>query len=352
MKKPVVSVVIPNYNYGHFLRACIDSVLDQTYRDWEILVVDDNSTDNSRKIVESYAERYPDRQIWLFVNPRGPSGTPTPINIGIEHMRGKYFAWLSSDDIFEKGKLEAQVRFMEAKPSVGLVHTAYTTIDGSGRQIGDFHPPSEFETDAFTALLDGNFINGNTVLIRREVLEDVGLFLETDDDFPELWRAAEYYHWLKIALRYPIACLEPSLHRTRRHEGNAEFNNGSMGPVLERMFIGRCFEENKVPATPEIAAAVGGRGLLSTFVQVFSRLTPPEQVRALKLFREIESDQDCWDLGRYEEVRKLDLARIRSAFHTRNPAQSRLMLEALARLERPQARPYQAAASARLGRSA
>src|SRR5438067_1665630 len=95
MKKPVVSVVIPNYNYAHFLRECLDSVLRQTYRDWEIIVVDDNSTDRSREIVEDYIRLHPDRQITLQINPLGPSGTPTPINIGIRHMRGDYFAWLS-----------------------------------------------------------------------------------------------------------------------------------------------------------------------------------------------------------------------------------------------------------------
>jgi glycosyltransferase involved in cell wall biosynthesis len=348
MKRPVVSVVIPNYNYGHFLAECIESVLNQTYRDWEIIVVDDNSTDGSREIVAGYIQRHSDRQISLVVNPLGPSGTPTPINMGIRQMRGEYFAWLSSDDIFEQDKLEAQVRLLDENPAVGLVHSAFLTIDENGRQIGEFHPPNEFETDAFTALLDANFINGNTVLIRRDVLEEVGPFLETDTEYPELWRAAEYYHWLKIALRYPIVCIERLLHRTRRHAGNAEYNGSSMGPALERMFIRRCFEEHDVAVTPEIVAALGGRGLMSVFIQAFGRLSAGDQIRALELFKDIERDQECWDLGRHEGVRKLDIERIRSAFRTKNPAQAQSMLRALAGLERPQIKPYQRAAAIRL----
>ena len=348
MQKPVVSVVIPNFNYGHFLPECIESVITQSYRDWEIIVVDDNSTDNSRDIVRHYIQRHPDRQITLHVNSTGPSGTPTPINIGIRLMRGDYFSWLSSDDIFEPNKLETQIRFLESNPNVGLVHTAFTTIDANGNQIGDFHPPNEFETDAFTALLDGNFINGNTVVIRREVLNAIGPFLQTDPEFPELWRAAEYYHWLKIALRYRIACIEASLHRTRRHEGNAEYNNSSMGSALERKFIRRCFEEQDVAVTPEIVAAIGGRGLMRLFLQSFCTLTGDDQTRALELLKEIEHDQERWDLGRYEGIRKLDLNRIRGAFHTKNPGQARAMLGALSGLERPQTKPYQTAAAIRL----
>ncbi len=347
---PRVSIVVPNYNYGRFIAETLDSVIGQTFTDWELIVVDDNSTDESRKIVEGFIQRHPERRISLVINSQGPSGTPTPINIGIRQMHGDYFAWLSSDDIFEPDKLEAQVRFLDENPAVGLVHTAYVAIDANGRQIGDFHPPNEFETDAFTALLDGNFINGNTVLIRRDVLEEVGPFLETDPEFPELWRAAEYYHWLKIAQRGPIACVDHLLHRSRRHAGNADFNGSSMGSALERMFIRRCFEEQSVEVTPEIVAALGGRGLMSVFAQAFERLSDDDRARALQLFRDIEADRESWDCGWHQGVRRLDTGRIRGAFHTKNPAHARSMLEALAGLDRPQNRPCQVAAATRLAK--
>jgi len=347
MRAPLVSVVVPNFNYGHFLPQCIESVLDQSYRDYEVIVVDDNSNDNSREIVRGYVARYPDR-VSLLHNSSGPSGTPSPINIGIRCMRGEYFAWLSSDDMFERDKLAAQVSFLQEHASVGLVHSAYTAIDDKGSKIGEFHPPNEFETDAFTALLDGNFINGNTVLIPRHVLDAVGPFLETDREFPELWRAAEYQIWLKIASRYPIACIDRLLHRTRRHAGNEEYQSSSMGAALERVFIRRYFEDHDVPVTPEIVAALGSRGLMSVFVRSFDRLKADERVHALDLFKELETDQDRWDLGMYEGVRKLDVGRIRSAFHTKNALQAQSMLRALEGLDRPETKPYQAAAKRRL----
>ena len=84
---------------------------------------------------------------------------------------------------------------------------------------------------------------------------------------------------------------------------------------------------------------------MNLFVQGFGKLSAGDQVRALELFRNIERDQECWDLGRYEGVRKLDLQRIRGAFHSKNPVQARSMLQALAGLERPQSKPYQRAAA-------
>jgi len=315
-----------------------------------LIVVDDNSTDNSREIVNDYIRQHPDRDISLAVNERGPSGTPTPINIGISRMRGEYFAWLSSDDVFEPEKLEFQLRAFETRPELAMVHTAFTTIDENGTQTGSFYPPDEFETDAFTGLLDGNFINGNTVLIRREALEHVGPFLETDADCHDLWRAAEYYHWLKIASIFPIHCLQYKLHRSRRHGGNAEYNGSGMGPALERMLLRRFFGDNEVKVTPEIIVALAGRGLASIAFESLSKLDSDERNRALTMLHALECDQDRWDIGQYDRVHHLDNARIRTAFRASTPSQARSMLEAVAALERPQTKPYRAAARARLAK--
>ncbi|MBI4472054.1 MAG: glycosyltransferase [Acidobacteria bacterium] len=347
---PRVTVIVPNYNYGRYIGETIDHVIRQTFSGWELIVVDDNSTDNSREIVQDYIRRYPDREISLVVNERGPSGTPAPINIGISRMRGDYFAWLSSDDVFEPEKLEFQLRAFEARPGLALVHTAFTTIDEAGNHTGSFYPPNEFETDAFTGLLDGNFINGNTVLIRREALEQMGPFLETDPDCHDLWRAAEYFHWLKIARLYPIQCIQHPLHRSRRHAGNAEYNSSPMGSALERMLIRRFFNEHDVKTTPEIIAALVGRGLGSLALRMFGTLSEEEQQRTFSELELLERDQERWDIGQYNRVRRLDNGRIRSAFRAISPAQAQSMLRAVAGLERPQTKPYRAAAIARLAK--
>ena len=286
-----VSVIVPNYNHGRFIGEALDSVIRQTFTDWELIVVDDNSTDESREIVEGYIQRHPERNISLVVNSRGPAGAPAPINIGVGEARGEYCAWLSSDNVFEPDKLEAEVRLLDENPAVGLVHTAYTKIDADGHQIGDFHPPDEFETDAFTALLDGNFIHGNTVLIRRNVLADVGPFVETDVRFPGLGRASEYNHWLKIALRHAIACIDHPMLRARRHAGNASDDSSYIESCLERAFILGCFEQQRVSLTPEIVASLGRRGVMSVFIETFGRLTPDDQTRTLELYNDIGVDE-------------------------------------------------------------
>ncbi len=290
---PKVSVIVPNYNYGRFIGEALDSVIRQTLTDWELIVVDDNSTDDSREIVGSYIQRHPDRNISLVVNPQGPSGAPAPINLGMREARGHYLAWLSSDNVIEPDKLDAQVRFLDENPAVGLVHSAYITIDSDGCQIGDCHPPGEFETDAFTTLLDGNFINGNTVLIRSEVLADVGPFVETDVRFPGLGRASEYHHWLLIALRHPIACIDRPLLRARRHAGNAHDNSRYIESCLESSFALGCFEQQRVELTPGIVAALGRRGVMSVFIEAFAHLPDEDQARALQLY-EASGVDDGW----------------------------------------------------------
>ena len=310
--------------------------------------MDDNSTDDSREIVQDCIRQYPNRDISLVVNERGPSGTPTPVNIGIGRMRGEYFAWLSSDDVFEPNKLEMQLHAFSARPELALVHSAFVTIDENSIQNGSFYPPNEFEVDAFTTLLDGNFINGNTVLIRRHALEEAGPFIETDAACPDLWRAAEYYHWLKIVSQHPIECIQQPLHRSRRHSGNAEYNSSPMGPALERMLIRRFFSEHDVDVKPETVAALIGRGLGSVAAGALTKLSPEERGRCIALLDDIEKDQERWDVGRYAGVRRLDNGRIRRAFRAKTPSQARSMLEAVTGLKTAQTKPYRAAATARL----
>lgn len=346
--RPKVSIIVPNYNYERFLGPTLDSVLAQTCTDWELIVVDDNSSDGSRALVEGCIRRYPERRITLLHNAAGPSGTPTPINMGIRRMTGEFFAWLSSDDIFEPSKLEEQLAAFDREPGLGLVHTAYGSIDEAGRITGTFYPPDAFDTGAFTALLDGNFINGNTVLVRRTVLDECGPFIETDSEVPELWRAAEYYHWLKIASSHPVRCLQSLLHRGRRHAGNADYNGSAMGPALERILIRRFFNEHPVPPTPAIVLALFGRGLWIEGMNAFNSLDSMARQEALGALESLERDQERWDTGNYGSVRRLDGARVRSAFRAAATSQGRAMLEAVSCLPSAQLQPYSKAARRKL----
>jgi glycosyltransferase involved in cell wall biosynthesis/SAM-dependent methyltransferase len=246
-KEPLISVIIPNYNYAHFLPQCIDSVINQTYKNWELIVADDNSTDDSREIVTNYIKKYPELPIRLLHNHDGPAGTSVPINMGINQMKGEYFAWLSSDDMFLPEKLEKQVEILINNPGVGMVHTRTSIIDDDNNIVGTnrfIAPPSR--ADFFLALMKMNFINGNTVVIRKEILEKVGLFIEKSTKHSDIWRAADYLAWLKIILESEIVGINEKLSLTRKHRGNADYNISGFGEKLRGLLFALVIQERDI----------------------------------------------------------------------------------------------------------
>lgn len=232
-----VSVVVPNYNYAHYLPECLDSMLTQTFSDWEVIVVDDTSTDGSCDIVERYVDRYPGKFNLIRLS-GGPSGTPRAINAGVREMRGEYFSWLSSDDRSTPAKIEKLVKALEANPNAGMVHTAYRFIDENGIPTGEVTTPRDYPgTDAFYRLLEGNIINGSTVLVRKHLLDSAGPLIESDEHLPDLWRVAEYVWWLEIALRADVALVTEPLHDFRIHSANRAYNTSSFGPELVKLVL-------------------------------------------------------------------------------------------------------------------
>lgn len=270
MSLPMISIVVPNYNYAHYLPQCLDSVLAQTYPHWELIVVDDNSSDDSRRIVQSYQRRFPKKPIRLLHNHRGPSGTPTPVNIGLRAMRGRYFAWLSSDDIFLPRKLEEEAAVLQRHPEIGLVHTAFEIIDGQGRAtpmpFPDFNAIPRH--DFLPLFLECNRINGNTVLIQRELFDRLGLFEQSWPDCRRVWMVSEVLKWFEITLHSRVHFLPQVLHQARIHDAKSPVTAAGVprelmgliveeflrrnshadfrrllplrGPVREACFIARC----------------------------------------------------------------------------------------------------------------
>lgn len=184
-------------------------------------------------IVESYVAREPDR-FRLVRTTSGPSGTPTAINAGIRAMRGQYFSWLSSDDAAAPQKLERLLAAFKAEPDLGLVHSAYRLIDSAGQPMGLTEPLEYPGIESFFQLLEGNNINGSTVLIPKTLLDEIGPLLETDEDCHELWLVSEYLLWLEIAIRRKIHVLAEPLHDWRIHAVNGDYNRSQLGPNLVR----------------------------------------------------------------------------------------------------------------------
>ncbi|WP_083456235.1 glycosyltransferase family 2 protein [Desulfosarcina cetonica] len=166
-KQPLVSVVIPCYNRADYIAATINSVLTQTYGNIELIVVDDGCTDNSRKIIDTFAEH-----ITILEHPgRVNKGQSAALNLGIQASHGKYIAFLDSDDLFAQDKIEKQVRYIMENHDVGLVYGNGHTIDENGKTLYRFYGEDHYEySDPNRILLDCYFLLPNNALLRRMFL--------------------------------------------------------------------------------------------------------------------------------------------------------------------------------------
>jgi glycosyltransferase involved in cell wall biosynthesis len=181
-----VSVIIPAYNQGHYLSEAIQSVLDQTYQDFEIIIVDDGSTDDTSEVAKSFDDPRV-RSIY-----QENSGLSAARNTGIRHSTGAYLTYLDSDDLFLPEKLDLLVAALKNNLEIGFVAGQAIPIDENGQWISkvfDTAPPTKG-----SQLLLGNPLHVGSVLVRREWQERVGFF---DEDL----RSYEDWHmWLRLAL--------------------------------------------------------------------------------------------------------------------------------------------------------
>ena len=190
-----LSVIIPTYNRAYIISRAIQSVLQQTYQDFEILVVDDGSKDNTHEIMESIRDERI-KYIRHEIN-RGPAAAR---NTGIMAARGNYIAFLDSDDLWLPEKLERQMAaFANAPSQVGVVYVRVLEVEGDSKT---FIPPNHVikrEGNLYYDLISkGNFVYPSAALVRRDCLTKVGMLdeqLYTSEDW-DLWiRIAKYYHY-------------------------------------------------------------------------------------------------------------------------------------------------------------
>src|SRR5436309_3197635 len=132
---PLVSVCIPSYNHGRYLAVAVESVLAQTYRNFELVIVDDGSTDGSLDILERYSSRHPGTVKYFSHPGRVRRGVSITANLAIQRSHGDFWCGLSSDDAFCADKLERQLRFMQAHPDIGLLYGTAIAIDEDGRPM-------------------------------------------------------------------------------------------------------------------------------------------------------------------------------------------------------------------------
>lgn len=223
-----ISVVVPTFNRAHLLDDCLSSIVSQAYDDFEVVLIDDGSTDDTADVVS----RYGNRVRYVYQENRG---IPGALNRGIEESRGELIRFLASDDRLVPDALATEAELMDAHPEVGLMYSQAWQIDETGT-VTDLRKP-EFANDSYIRsgldeirdLLFWDHITCSTVLVRKACFDDVGLF--NDDLRPA---GEDWDMWIRVAKKYDVAYLARPLATYLKHSGNI-----SMTLDLERMDIQR-----------------------------------------------------------------------------------------------------------------
>jgi len=224
--QPLVSVIIPTYNHARYLAQTIESVLAQSWRPLEVIVVDDASTDETPDILAAFGDRI--RSTRLAVNCGGPA---RPRNTAIALAKGELISVFDSDDLMVPGNLARKVSVLMRHPSIPLVFADFENFrdDGPAERFSkagheEFRRtpklalgPDEYRIrspDAFDTLIGDNFIGTSGVVMRRSLAQAIGPFDE------RLCNADDKDFWLRVARRFDLAYIDAVLHRHRVHPGN------------------------------------------------------------------------------------------------------------------------------------
>ncbi len=217
---PFVSVIIPTFNRGWILSEAVDSVLSQDYAPFELIVVDDGSTDKTAEILSSYA----DPRLRVHFQPN--RGVSAARNRGIEQTTGELIAFLDSDDLWLPGKLSAQVQFFQDHSNALICQTEEIWIRNKVR-VNPKNRHQKPSGDIFQASLDLCLVSPSAVMIRRSLFDEAGLF---DENLPA---CEDYDLWLRISCKHPVHLIDvPLILKRGGHKDQL-----SRAPSLDRFRI-------------------------------------------------------------------------------------------------------------------
>ena len=252
-QEPLVSVIIPNYNHAQYVGDAIRSVLAQTYRQYEIIVVDDGSTDNSREVVAAF-----DAHVhYLYQENAGLSAAR---NTGIRASQGSLIGVLDADDMYEPEYLSTLVLALSEDPEADGVYCGYQFVNHKNELLPQIEARPVEPAKLYEALLDGDFFVPESIFLRKRVYDEVGLFDES-------LRACEDWDvWLRVAKRYkiihshriltrhrilpgsmstdPLRMLNNRLAVLKKHVGEEPDASGSamLHRAYGRAYLGSCVE--------------------------------------------------------------------------------------------------------------
>ena len=191
---PVFSIIVPVYGHAHLVGDALDSLLQQTFSNWEAIVVDGGSTDNSLDIIKQYSEK--DNRIRIFANQNGV--TASALNHGLSQTRGEWILQLSPDGLFEPSRLDILLQNIVQQPNIDFFHTHFFNLNDETRlktspELEHTIPETTLQV---VTLFDANYVHGNSIAVRRKCFDEVGNFNE------KLQQGYELDMWLRLSARY------------------------------------------------------------------------------------------------------------------------------------------------------
>lgn len=201
----MVSIVLPTYNGAKYIKDSIQSIIEQTYTDWELIVIDDCSIDSTNIIVSEFVKK--DKRIKLFKNKKNMR-LPASLNIGFSKAKGEYFTWTSDDNLYKPYAIEQLLKALQENTNIGLVFSRMENIDASGKSKGLSYPPKDIKE------LHYHNIVGASFMYTRTVYDKIGDY-DTNKFLME-----DYDYWLRISRIYTLKYLPDVLYQYRQHENS------------------------------------------------------------------------------------------------------------------------------------
>ncbi len=232
---PLVSVIMPSYNHERYISEAIESVLNQSFSDFELIIIDDASKDKSKEIIKAYEEK--DSRIRAIFHNEN-KGIAKTMNEGLEEAEGKFIALFASDDVWVKEKLEKQLKVLKKNEDL-VVWSEGLVIDSEGKPTGETFTQKhgalkrKKSGDIFEELLKGNYICGQSVILKRENLEGI----RYDEQLKYL---NDYKFMVDLARRYEFYFIPEPLVMYRIHGKNAILSDKA-GWANDQILIGEYF---------------------------------------------------------------------------------------------------------------
>lgn len=227
-KESLISIIIPNYNTAHYLEQAVDSVKRSNYQHWEIIIIDDESKDNSKEVIE-YLATQDSRIKFVFQKNKGLAGAR---NTGIKASKGDYLVFLDSDDLVLEQKLFLQANFLDNNPNIDIVYSysdCFREDDVNSRFNLGF---PIYEGNILANLINGNFIHVNCVMVRSVKVKQVGMF---NENYREL---EDWDLWLRMSLSgSKFGVIKQVLSIVRVRKGSMTNNQKRMNQTMVNVLL-------------------------------------------------------------------------------------------------------------------